>query len=66
MFSSSANIIFSIYLENFSLLALLDFIEKCKNKIMGNCLSKSDNELFTLHAPRGTSGHHKKISLKAM
>ena len=28
---------------------------------MGNCLSKCDNERFTLHKPQLTSGHLKKI-----
>ena len=28
---------------------------------MGNCLSKCDNETFTLYTTSLTSGHHKKI-----
>ena len=40
---------------------LLIVLNRCKNKSMGNCLSKFIDKPFTLHTPPLTAGHLKKV-----
>ena len=48
MFSSSKNVVFTIYLVHFCSLAFLGVVEKSEEQDIENCLSKCDNKPFAI------------------